>query len=35
MNLVLVSKSGRKWPKMAETKVLQKNAYMWHSGAKG
>ena len=30
MNLVLSSKSDKKWPKMAKTKIVQKNAYMWH-----
>ena len=35
MNVVLSSKSDRKWPKMAKTKIVPKNAYMWHSGPKG
>ena len=34
MNLVLISKSDMKWPKMIKTKIVLKNAYMWHSGAK-
>ena len=35
MNLVLSSKSDRKWPKMAKTKIVQKNVYMWHLGPIG
>ena len=33
--LSLSSKSNRKWQKKAKTKIVQKNAYMWHSGTKG
>ena len=35
MNLILSSKSNRKWPKMAKTKTVQKTTYMWHSESKG
>ena len=35
MNLVLSSKPDRKGPRMAETEIVQKNAYMWHSRVKG
>ena len=31
LNLVLSSKSDRKWPKVAKTKTVQKTTYMWHS----
>ena len=34
MNLVLSSKSDRKWPKMAKTETVEKTAYIWHAGPK-
>ena len=34
MNLVLSSKSDKKLPKMAKTKIVQKNAYVWLSKSK-
>ena len=35
MRLVSISKSNRKWPKIAKTKIFRQNAYMWLSEAKG
>ena len=35
MNLVLSSKGDRMWVKMSKTKLVQENAYMWHSGPNG
>ena len=31
MSLFQISKSNRKWPKIDETKIVWKNAYMWLS----
>ena len=35
MNSVFFFKSNRKWPKMAKSKVVQKNTNKRHSEAKG